>query len=367
ITEQKNHEKELTEINERFMQLEKNSRTIAWEVDPDGRYTYVSPVVQSVLGYAPGDLVGHLHFFDLHPAEGREEFRRQTLEVFARRAPFRNLMNPAVTRDGRRVWFSTDGLPMLDADGHLRGYRGSDQDITERKRAEEEVRQMSLRMRELTRHVQSVREEEKRRIAVWLHDEIGQMLTRARMDAMLLEQDPVPSSVEAATALASLKRTLDQAVKTIRHISTDLRPAILDDFGLVAVLEWAVHEDEKRLKIPFHLKIDRVPDFLDPGLSVAFYRIARECLTNIARHAAATAVEIRLSCDGQSLTLVVQDNGRGLPPGAADSPTSFGLGQMRERASALDGEVRIESRPGEGTTVVATAPLRRPGQPENAP
>ena len=323
--------------------------------------------MQSVLGYAPGDLVGHLHFFDLHPAEGREEFRRQTLEVFARRAPFRNLMNPAETRDGRRVWFSTDGLPMLDADGHLRGYRGSDQDITERKRAEEEVRQMSLRMRELTRHVQSVREEEKRRIAVWLHDEIGQMLTRARMDAMLLEQDPAPSSIEAAAALASLKRTLDQAVKTIRHISTDLRPAILDDFGLVAVLEWAVHEDEKRLKIPFHLKIDRVPDFLDPDLSVAFYRIARECLTNIARHAGATAVEILLSCDGQILTLRVQDNGRGLPPGAADSPTSFGLGQMRERASALDGEVRIESRPGEGTTVVATAPLHRPGPPENAP
>ncbi len=359
ITERKLAEDALLESKERFEQLAEQSRTIAWEIDSEGLYTYVSRAVQIVLGLRPEDIVGKVHFYEGHPPEGREKFKVQAFELLRRKQPFAGLVNPTVAKDGRIVWLSTDGIPMLDADGRLRGYRGSGTDVTERKLAEDEIRQMSLRMRDLTRHIQAVREEEKRRISVWLHDEIGQMLTRARMDAMLLEQDASQAPGEAAAALGSLKRTLDQAVKTIRNISTDLRPSILDDFGLVAVLEWAVHEDEKRLKIPFHLQIDNVPDFLDADLSVAFYRIARECLTNIARHAQATAVDIRLSCDRQCLTLVVKDNGRGMPPETAESPTAFGLGQMRERASALGGEVRIESRPGEGTTVVATVPVQR--------
>lgn len=367
ITGRKLAEDALLESKERFEQLAEQSRTIAWEVDGEGLYTYVSRAVFSVLGYRPEDIVGKVHFYDGHPEESREEFKAQAFELLRRKRPFSGLVNPTVSKDGRVVWLSTDGIPMLDAAGHLRGFRGSGTDVTARKLAEDEIRQMSLRMRDLTRHIQAVREEETRRISVWLHDEIGQMLTRARMDAMLLEQDPRRVSGEAAAALASLKRTLDQAVKAIRNISTDLRPSILDDFGLVAVLEWAVHEDEKRLKIPFHLQIDRVPDFLDADLSVAFYRIARECLTNIARHAQATAVDIRLSCDGQSLTLVVKDNGQGMPSGMAESPTAFGLGQMRERASALGGEVRIESRPGKGTTVIAAAPLHRLGSAEVHP
>ena len=293
----------------------------------------------------------------MHPEEGREAFRESTLSAFARKERFENLINPAVAKDGSLVWLSTNCIPLLDAGGELKGYRGSDTDITVRRQAEEEILRLSVRLGLLNQHMQEAREEESRRIAVWLHDEVGQMLTRARMDAMLLESAGGHSGPDAAAALASLKRTLDDTVVAIRNISAELRPAILDDFGLAAVVEWIVHENEKRLKIPFHLEIRDVPDSLNGDLAVAFYRILRECLTNIARHARAQSVEIRLTGDQDQLQLEVRDDGRGLAPGLAENPSSFGLSQMRERAVALGGRLRIDSVPGEGTTVRVTVPL----------
>lgn len=240
-------------------------------------------------------------------------------------------------------------------------------DVTERKLAEKHQQELTDRLGKLTRHLQGVREEESRRIAVWLHDVVGQMLTRARMDAMLLE-DPagVATGAEAREALGSLKRTLDDAVKTIRSISMDLRPAILDDFGLVAALEWSIHEDQKRLRIPIRFETDGVPEPLTGEVAVAFYRMARECLTNIARHAKAASANVRLAADGTTLTLVVSDDGRGMTPEAIDSPMSFGLSQLFERANALGGDVQIVSQPGYGTTVRITAPLP-PAEPPGEP
>jgi PAS domain S-box-containing protein len=127
-------------LQERFEQLAEQSRTAIWEVDAQGRYTYASPVYQSLLGYRPEELVGRLHFYDLHPEAGREAFKTAAFEVFARKESFRNLENAAQARDGRILWLSTNGIPILDPHGNLAGYRGADTDITERKRAEENLR-----------------------------------------------------------------------------------------------------------------------------------------------------------------------------------------------------------------------------------
>lgn len=494
VTERQRTAEALKESKERCDQLAEQSRTIAWELDAEGRYTFVSHVVEQVLGYRPEELVGRMHFYDLFPEAGREEFKQLAFDAGRRNERFTNFLNPALTKDGRLIWFSSNGIPLLNEAGELRGFRGSDtditerkmmeeglqanrrllaeamdiahlvnweydvstglftfddrfytlfgttaqieggyqmatgafaqkfflsedrhlvadevnkalrasnpgytsrvehrilrrdgstrhivvqfkigkdengrtlrifgiaQDITERKRAEEERQKMAVRLRELTQHLQTVREEESRRLSVWLHDEVGQMLTRARMDVMLLEAMPENAAGESAVSLSSLKRTLDDVVMMIHHISMDLRPAMLDDFGLVATLEWIIHESEKRLKIPFHFEVDHVPESLDQHLAVAFYRMTQECVTNIARHAHATSVDIRLFGDGTWLSLVIQDNGRGMKPGVAESPTSFGLSQLRERASSLGGIAQIESKPGQGTTVRITVPLSR--------
>jgi PAS domain S-box-containing protein len=131
----------LRESERRYDQLAEQNRSITWEVDADGLYTYVSHVAEQVLGYRSVELVGRKHFYDLHPAEGREAFRAAAFAVFARREAFRELENQCRTCDGRIVWVVTSGFPILDAHGRLLGYRGSDTDITARKQAEVHLRQ----------------------------------------------------------------------------------------------------------------------------------------------------------------------------------------------------------------------------------
>ena len=131
---------ELQESEHRFVQLAEHSRTIMWEVDAQGLYTHVSPAVEPVLGYRSGELVGKMHFYDLHPEDGREAFRQSAFQAFARKEPFVNFENAATAKDGKPLWLLTNGIPLLNADGSLRGYRGSDVDVTVRKRSEEQVR-----------------------------------------------------------------------------------------------------------------------------------------------------------------------------------------------------------------------------------
>ena len=134
---------ELVENKVRFDQVVEQSGTIAWEVDPQGRYTYVSMGVQAVLGYRPEELVGRMHFYDLHGESGREAFKTAALKVFERMEKFHNLVNAAQAKDGRPVWLATNGIPLFSADGTLQGYRGADTDITERELAQETLRQLS--------------------------------------------------------------------------------------------------------------------------------------------------------------------------------------------------------------------------------
>ena len=130
---------ELQESETRFVQLAEQGRTFVWEVDPQGLYTHVSPACEPLLGYHPDELVGKKHFYDLHPEEDREPFRQAAFQVFDKHAPFSNLENAVQTRAGETRWFLTNGIPLLNDDGTLRGYRGSDSDITERKLSEAKV------------------------------------------------------------------------------------------------------------------------------------------------------------------------------------------------------------------------------------
>ncbi|MEI6393529.1 MAG: CHASE domain-containing protein, partial [Verrucomicrobiota bacterium] len=137
---------EMRESEERFTQLAQQSATYVWEVDAQGLYTYVSQGSEVVLRYRPDELVGRMHFYDLHPESGREVFKTAAFAVFERKEPFQNLVNTAQTKDGRQVWLSTNGIPLLNIDGTLRSYRGSDTDITERKQTDELLLQSTDRL-----------------------------------------------------------------------------------------------------------------------------------------------------------------------------------------------------------------------------
>ncbi len=149
VSARKQIENALRESETRFAETARQSRAFVWEVDADGRYMFVTPVVEDVLGYRPDEIAGRLHFYDLHPAESRAEFRAAALAVMRRHEKFLNYENPMVAKDGRTTWVSTNAIPLLDKNGALLGYRGIDFDVTARKQAEEALKASEARQRQL--------------------------------------------------------------------------------------------------------------------------------------------------------------------------------------------------------------------------
>jgi two-component system, sensor histidine kinase and response regulator len=155
ITERKLAENALRESKERLDQLAEQSRTITWEVDANGLYTYVSPTIVGVLGYQPDELVGKTHFYDLHPDAHREDFKTAAFAVFARKESFQDVKNCVQTKSGEKIWFSSNGIPVLDDKGDVIGYRGNDMDITERVQAERALRNAHARLSSLMESLQT--------------------------------------------------------------------------------------------------------------------------------------------------------------------------------------------------------------------
>lgn len=229
------------------------------------------------------------------------------------------------------------------------------QDITDRRRGEEILKSSRERLRRLSAHLRSVREEERMRIASRIHDELGQALTALKMDASWLskkfsrEQKPLREKTKLMLAL------VDTMVKTVQGISTELRPSVLDHLGLSAAIESEIEEFKKRVEIKVETKVDKEM-VVDKERSITIFRICQELLTNIARHANATRVRVNLRENLRKLVLEVKDNGRGIREKEISDHRSFGLTEIQERALSWGGKVKIKGIPGKGTTVTVSIP-----------
>ncbi len=232
-------------------------------------------------------------------------------------------------------------------------------DVTDRVRAEEALRRSREELRELASAANSVREQEKSRIARELHDELAQALTALKMDATWVAERLPPAEKALAGKLAAMQAMLDSTVAATRRISADLRPLMLDDLGLVPAAEWLVQNFSERTGIHCELAVG-VPDLeLAEPYASAVFRILQESLTNVARHAQASLVEVALDREDGAVTLMVRDNGRGFSPADPRKPNSFGLMGLRERAYLLGGEVEVASGRGRGTTIEVRIPIRQ--------
>ena len=240
----------------------------------------------------------------------------------------------------------------------------------ERMRAESALRESMVRneemvrtLRALTARLESVREEERTHIAREIHDELGQQLTAMRFDLVNLKNrlreatarsEPVGPLLERFGELTSL---VDSTIHDVRRIATELRPGVLDTFGPIAAIEWLAEDFQKRTGI--RCVYEGIEDLDDSReLATALFRICQEALTNVARHAGATEVGIRLSAEGEWLSLIVQDNGKGISQEILAQTSSLGLLGMRERVRIAGGEIEIGGSAGKGVTVVARFPLR---------
>jgi PAS domain S-box-containing protein len=230
-------------------------------------------------------------------------------------------------------------------------------DVTERVRAEEELRRSREELRELSAAAHTVREQEQRRIAREIHDELGQSLTALKMDVAWMLGNLSAGAPSLSDKLGGMQRQLDATVAATRRISADLRPLMLDDLGLVPATEWLAQNFSERTGISCTLEIHPQDLVLADPHASALYRILQESLTNVARHAKARRVEIALEQTDGSLKLTVRDDGLGFDPAESRTVKTYGLLGLRERTVLLGGETHIASEPGRGTTIEVRLPL----------
>ena len=240
-------------------------------------------------------------------------------------------------------------------------------EIKERKIAEAQLRESEVQLRALAARLISIREEERARIAREVHDELGQVLTGLKMDVTWLARRLAGSEEPLVEKAEAMCRLIDSTMHLIRRISTGLRPEILDDMGLVAAFGWQAKEFQKRMGMRCRLKLPEEQVDLDKELSTAVFRIFQEILTNIARHAKASSVDVTLSISEKLLKLAVVDDGIGITESQIGGRESLGLLGMQERAQLFGGEVSIRGVPGHGTTVSVSIPILPAAAMINAP
>lgn len=314
-------------------------------VSADGRFLDVNNRAAEMLGYSRAEFL-EMRVEDIVPPEERVRLVPTSHDI---------TWVPLVTewhhvrKDGSRVPVEVSSRKLADGT-----FLAIVRDLSERRRHLEALKASFERIRQLAAGTERVREAERRRISREIHDELGQALTGLKMDlAWISQRISDPASSERADVM---QRLLDDTVVAVRRIASELRPGILDDLGLAAALRWLGREFERRTGIGVSISVS---EFIaaDDEIATAAFRIAQEALTNVARHAQATAVTLSASVSENVLRLEVTDNGRGLHPAAAGGTGTLGVMGMRERAEAWGGDFAIETATRGGTAVRARLPL----------
>ncbi|OWW22453.1 CHASE domain-containing protein [Noviherbaspirillum denitrificans] len=261
--------------------------------------------------------------------------------------------------DGSVLWVHT--ICRLSTNGDAPLLRGTIMDVTERKQTMEALKRSQELLRELTAHQDRVKEDERKRIAREIHDELGQTLLALRIDVSMLDARTGRSHPRLNEKVREALHHIDATVKTIRTIINNLRPAVLD-LGLNAAIEWQVAEFRRRSGIACELHVSEQEIVVDDMRATSLFRILQESLTNVIRHSKATRVVIELYQDDNRVVMKITDNGIGIYPETRQSSNSFGLVGVEERIHALDGEFIITSAPGKGTTLTIYIPLASGGR-----
>ena len=348
-------------------------------VDLGGHCTFVNRAAATMLGWRTEEVLGrNMHELMHHTrADGRHypECDCPIFNAFRRGLPCRIDDEVLWRADGSAFSAEYSSYPVIE-DGTVQGAVVTFVDIGERKRAqallertndelESRVVSRTRELRELANHLETVRETERKRIAREIHDELGSLLVALKMDVNWLERrlgPPLESRAELADKCDRMGRLIDTAVDKVGRIITDLRPSILDHQGLWAALEWQAQDWLQSAELQADLKIHVTAGVAAPegGVAIAVFRIFQEVLSNIARHAHARHVAIRIDVDAPPepvLYLEVRDDGVGTTTAALNDARSYGVMGMRERAAHFGGVLRLRSVPGGGTQVRLVMPL----------
>ncbi|MBW1936623.1 MAG: PAS domain S-box protein [Deltaproteobacteria bacterium] len=352
-------ENALSLTRKRYRQLVDHMSEGIAVIDEEGTITFINDRFLEIHGYAKEEVIGR-SATDFLEDDSIKKFKK---ELESRAKGHRNTYELAwKKKDGRSIITLVSPEPIYDEKGRYKGSIAVLTDITERRQIEKELVESRSRLRKFSQHLQSIREEERTVIAREIHDELGQALTALKIDLSWISSklDDVPQDKgKILERTKSMDNLIDETVRKIQKISSDLRPGILDDLGLVPAIEWQVEEFKRRTNIACECRADEdaINIEINPECSTALFRVTQEALTNIARHAEATRARISLRRNGSKLELKISDNGKGITEESVLSPESLGLMGMRERIRPFGGELKIESVPKKGTTLSIALPL----------
>ncbi len=332
------------------------------EFDPErpmeGAIRFVSDRAEQILGYGPEEFLANPQLWvnAVHP-DDRPNLRESTVHIMQSRSVGTREYRLRHKRTGEYRWMEDRVVPRLGEQGELLGLFGVARDMTERRRAEDQVRGSRELLRRLAARLQAVREEERTAIAREIHDELGQALTGVKMDLSWLV-GRLPKNWKAARARGeAISELVDRTIDVVRDISTRLRPSVLDDLGLAAAVEWQAGDIARRSGIDVQVSAPIEGPELDREHATALFRIFQEALINVVRHAGAKRVSVSLRRVDRHVELEVADDGKGISADAVESPMALGLLGMRERAVVLGGDVEFQRGETGGTVVTARIPL----------
>ncbi len=353
ITDRKQMDESLKASEQKFRSLFENAPVGISITNSAGKAFERNNAAMLVHGYSNKEEFMKVNGADLYyDSEDRMHF----LELL-KKGPVKDFEARRRRRDGSIFWALVTAIPFTAASGEMQLISVT-QDITERKLAEDALKSSRQELRNLSAHLEDMREAERTRIAREIHDELGQSLTAIRLDLAWLKTR-VPSSGHElfAPKLDSLISYIDLISNKVREIASELRPGVLDDFGLIAAMEWTLQEFLKRTGIKVELSCRPGEIILDKTLETAIYRIFQEALTNAARHSGATVLTVDIELSEKRITLRVTDNGCGIRPEKISSPTSLGLIGMRERVYSHGGTIEFSGEAGKGTVITVVIPV----------
>lgn len=350
-------EKELLEARTRLDQIIDQVPVSLWTTDRDLRFTWGGG---GGLVVTPGSIVG-----------------RTLFEFFETDDP----THPSIAAHGRAIaqgtqqrfelrWggyvFEMIVSPLRDAERHILGVIGVALDVTAFRRDAERLKASEAQLSDLGMRLLSLREEQQKRIARDLHDQLGQELVALGMEAARIPRHLMPGQAEVKARVDHLADGLARTLELVRDLASELRPPILQNLerdGLRGVAEWLARDTTRRAHLPCRLEIEPGLDErrIGPDLAVTAYRILKEALTNVIAHAEAEHATIVITMEAAHLRLEIRDDGKGMPDEALRNPRALGLLGMRERAEAWGGEVAFHSAPGAGTRVLVSLPLPAQG------
>jgi PAS domain S-box-containing protein len=366
---ERNHAEALLHAKEQeFRAIVENAPDQIIRYDREFRRAYVNPAVTRAYGLPAEALTGKPIGSVIQDAglevKGDElaQVRQRIASVFDTGKSYEYEMTWPMPTE--RKYYTVRLFPELDLNGSVVNVLGISRDITKRRHAEEKLKATSDQLRALSASMQSAREEEATRIAREIHDELGSALTSLKLDLESIRREELTAASDLDLSglrekTKTMMQLVDQTADTVRRISSELRPSVLDDIGLVAAMRWQARQFQTQAGIVCQCDFRMEEVDLDQQQSTAIFRVFQEALTNVLRHAEATRIDINLEKEDDELVLTISDNGRGITADERSERLSLGLLGMRERVNLIGGTIDITGVEGKGTEITVRVSMTR--------